>query len=119
MRNLILASFCVLVMHGCSKETVYEDTLPQLEIIVVNATGGIVSGAEVQLYLTQEDWNAEENIVANSMTDANGSVLFSELEERIYYFYVSKDDKDNVQGISYFENPLKINEIKVLETIIQ
>jgi len=119
MKKAILLAIPLIMFYSCNKEIIYKDTLPQLEIVVRNSSGSYISGAEVQLYHDPEDWNTGENMIQIEYTDSNGSALFKELEEKVYYFFVSDGAMDNSLGVSYFEYPLNMNEIKVIETIIQ
>lgn len=107
----------MILICGC-KKTVYLDNPPQLEIVVVDASTYKVSGAQVTLFLSEDDWQSKTNLVAQKNTDINGSALFTELEELVYYFYVQKESLDNTLGVSYFATPLKINEIRIVETVI-
>lgn len=112
----LLLLFFTLIL-GC-KKTVYIDNPPQLEIVVVDASSNKVSGAVVTIFISKDDWQNKTNSVAQQTSDINGSSLFKELDETIYYFYVQKGSLDNTLGISYFQTPLKMNEIRVIQTTI-
>jgi len=103
-------------MGGCKK--IYIDNDPQLKIIVVDASNNKVSNAIVTLFLSENDWQKKTNSVIQMNTDLNGSALFQDLEELVYYFYVQKGALDNTLGVSYFATPLKKNEVRNLQTII-
>lgn len=119
-RLFLLLITSILLFHGCTDFLViYENTKPQLEVIVLDAGLNLVEGAEVQLYSNQEDWFNKENKITSLTSDQNGAVLFTELYESIYYFYAIKDSMDNTTDVSYFEEALNENEIKVIETIIK
>ncbi len=113
---LLLSLF--IIDNGCSTVTIFDDVEAQLEVIVKTTEGNLVKNANVSLYLTFEDWQTEENQVANSTTNADGAALFLNLEETTYYFYVKKDNQNNTLSTVTFSTPLKINQIKVIETII-
>jgi hypothetical protein len=92
---------------GCQKM----DTLPQLEILVLDENNMAVSGASVALFESAEECNLRKNPVQVwRNTDASGRVLFVGLREIIYYFYVRYDGKDNSIDEVYTFEPLKINQ---------
>jgi hypothetical protein len=118
MKNqIILFLLFFTLILGC-KKTIYIDSPPQLEIAVVDASNNKVLGAEVTIFLSEDDWQNKTNPVAQITSDVNGSALFTDLEETIYYFYVQKGSLDNTLATSYFQNPLKMNEIRVVQTTI-
>jgi hypothetical protein len=116
-KTVIVISFA-LILIKCSKEVIYIDNEPQLEVIVVNAQNEHIHNADVTLFITEDEWREKVNPVSRRNTDIEGKVLFQNLEERIYYFYAQKDTLNNTLGVSYFVTPLKKNEIRVVETII-
>jgi hypothetical protein len=82
----------VLMLPGCYKP----DTLPQLELLVVDENGDRVVGAYVAIFDTSEEWNKRVNPVQVwRRTNAEGIVSFVDLREIPYYFYVRYDGKDN------------------------
>lgn len=91
----ILFSFALamaFLFPGCMKF----DTPPQLEIQVLDETGGIVPGAYVGLFDSPEEWiNRDNPIQVWRKTGADGKVLFVDLAEIRYYVYVRFDGKDN------------------------
>lgn len=115
---LFLAAVLVTTSFRCKKEYTYIDNKPQLEIGVKDNTGQPVSGAVITLFLTQDDWNKKVNAVQTMSSDSKGTALFKDLEEKVYYFLVEKGTQNNVLGIAYFAQPLKINEIRVIQTVI-
>lgn len=70
----------------------------QLTLTVRNELGNTEAGVTVQLYETEEDYNAEKNPAATGTTDAKGVVKFKELKAISYFILARKDDKDNVGG---------------------
>jgi hypothetical protein len=44
-----------------------------------------VSGASVILYPTLQDWNNETNAIVEGFTNANGKVIFTNLQPKVYY----------------------------------
>jgi hypothetical protein len=115
---IFLVALLVTTLCRCKKEYTYIDNKPQLEIGVKDNTGQPISGAVITLFLTQNDWNKKVNAIQTASSDSKGTVLFKDLEEKVYYFLVEKGTQNNVLGIAYFAQPLKINEIRVIQTII-
>ncbi len=107
---LLLASVLmglILLADGCIKV----DTLPQLEILVLDEKGDEVEAAYVALFDSEAEWNKRENPVQVwRQTDADGKVLFVDLKEITYFVYVRFDGKDNsVEEVSTTE-PLALNQ---------
>ena len=69
-----------------------------LHITVRDDLGNIVEGASVRLFETEDDYNKEENVVAEGATDKYGIVKFKDLKAIAYYVIIRKDDKDNSGG---------------------
>jgi len=119
-RILTLILLVSSLLYGCDYFiSIEEDNKPQLEIHVFSNDSLLIAGAYVQLFQSLDDWYNKSHLIDSTYTNQDGVALFKELEETVYYFYVTKDSMDNTQGIVYFENPLKKNEIKVLEITIQ
>jgi len=55
----------------------------------------IVTDASVILYSSLTDWDAQTNIFSEGFTDANGIVVFSDLDPILYYVDVWEQDHDN------------------------
>ena len=55
----------------------------------------IVPDASVILYSSLTDWDAQTNIFSEGFTDANGIVVFSDLDPFVYYVDVWEQDHDN------------------------
>ena len=58
-----------------------------LKIIVKNLSGGLVQGASVKLFATEDDFKKDANSLATSITDANGQVVFYDLQPNDSYYY--------------------------------
>ena len=83
-----------------------------------------VEDASVSLFNSQEDWESHSNVVASLQTDEKGQVLFEILDEQIYYFYVEKDDLNNLADIAALSAPLQIGRkselfVKIMDTQLQ
>lgn len=66
-----------------------------LNVTVRDELGNTVEGATVQLFKTEEDYNNEENVVAEATSDKKGVAKLKELEALPYYVLVRKGEKNN------------------------
>jgi hypothetical protein len=69
-----------------------------LTITVRDELGNTVSGAEVRLFETEEDYLKEKNVAFSGVSDSKGVVKLKKLKAISYFVIVSKDDKDNAGG---------------------
>jgi hypothetical protein len=69
-----------------------------LTLTVRDELGNTVSGAQVMLFETEEDYNKEKNIAFTGVSDAKGVLKLKKLKSISYYVIVRKDDKDNAGG---------------------
>jgi hypothetical protein len=72
--------------------------------------GNTVEGASVQLFETEDDYNKEENVVAQAVTDSKGKVSIKDLKAISYFVIVRKGEKDNSGG---GERTAKLEENKI------
>jgi hypothetical protein len=70
----------------------------QLAITVRDEVGNTVPGATVQLFEKEEDYNKEQNVAAQGVSDAKGILKLKDLKAISYYMIVRKEDKDNSGG---------------------
>lgn len=93
---LILMTFIGLVMLSSCKK---EPTPTSLELLLKDELGNIVSGASVELYSSETDWNNASNQIGTTLTsDALGKVVFNNVSNIKYYWFAEKDCKNNVNG---------------------
>lgn len=69
-----------------------------LTLTVRDDLGNTVTGAEVRLFETEEDYLKEKNVAFSGVTDGKGVVRFKKLKAISYFVIVRKDDKDNGGG---------------------
>jgi len=69
-----------------------------LTITVRDEIGNTVSGAEVRLFETEEDYLKEKNVAFSDVSDSKGLVKLKKLKSISYWVIVRKDDKDNAGG---------------------
>lgn len=117
-KNLFILSIFMLIFIGCEKKE-YVDVAPQLKINVIDEIGNKVEDATVKLYETEQDWLDSTNVIRTKTTNNDGVVLFKNLEEKIYYFFVSKDNLNNKMTIATHENTLKKNECRTFNVIVK
>jgi hypothetical protein len=95
------------------------DVAPQLEITVTEISGIVVDSATVTLFGSQEDFLSQENILQTLITGSAGKVLFKELEEDIYYFYIEKGELNNFYEVVTFSEPLEMNHVMTITCVIR
>jgi hypothetical protein len=95
MKPALQALFLCLLLVSASGFQLIKTTL---NVVVRDETGNTVDGATVQLFETEEDYNAEKNIVATGVTDEKGFLKLRDLKAIVYYVIVRKGDKDNTGG---------------------
>lgn len=90
-------------------QTEYVEPLPQLEITVVDhLTEEVIQSARVRIYETFTDWEHRVHAVDSMDTSSQGVVLFTDLQEIKYYFFIEKGEMDNVAHYSATHEPLKV-----------
>jgi hypothetical protein len=69
-----------------------------LTITVRDELGNTVSGADIRLFETEEDYLKEKNVAFSGISDTKGVVKLKKLKAISYYVIARKDDKDNAGG---------------------
>lgn len=105
LNNIALLAL-VLFLLSCTKEE-YVKPAPQLQISVISTYLTPVDGASVTIYNTQDDLNRHSNPISTLQSDQTGQVLFENLEEQRYYFYVEKDGLDNTSDVASTKNAIE------------
>ena len=90
----------------------------QLTVSIRNELGNTEEGVKVQLFETEDDYKAEQNVAAEGVTDKKGNIKFKELKATSYYVIARKDDKDNSGGGEQ-TGKLEANKINKVTIIIQ
>ncbi|MEQ9301159.1 MAG: SpaA isopeptide-forming pilin-related protein [Cyclobacteriaceae bacterium] len=96
------------------------EVLPtSLRITVIDNLGNFVEGAQVILYTSQEDYNSDENPVADPLTtDEKGRVTFKNLNAQSYFVDARYGDKTNI-GEGVKTAPLQEGRINKVNTVMQ
>jgi len=111
----ILGLMSFICLSACHKI----DVEPMLEIEVHNNLGLPVAGAMVGLFNSAEEWSMKENPVQVwRQTSSNGKVVFANLLESRYYFFVEKDSLNNIGSAISTDKALIKNQIGKVLTII-
>ncbi|MFH0762117.1 MAG: hypothetical protein V2A67_11505 [Bacteroidota bacterium] len=106
----------VCSFYACEKP----DNLPQMEIHILDADNQPVPGAYAALFANYEEWISLDNPVQVwRKSDAAGHILFSDLDEAIYYIYVRSGEADNALNEISTSQPLVMNERLVVVIHIQ
>lgn len=69
-----------------------------LTITVRDDLGNTVSGAEVRLFETEDDYLKEKNVAFSGVSDSKGIVKLKKLKAISYFVIANKGDKDNAGG---------------------
>ena len=70
----------------------------QLQVTIRDELGNTAEGVTVQLYENEEDYNAEKNAAAESVTDKKGVAKFKDLKAISYFVLARKGDINNFGG---------------------
>jgi len=90
--------FILVTLIGFFALTAFQIIKTSLNVTVRDEVGNTVEGATVQLFKTEEDYNKEENAVAEATTDKKGVAKLKDLEALPYYILVKKGDLNNFGG---------------------
>jgi hypothetical protein len=120
MKNqvFILKTLLIIALWSCS-ETEFMDNAPQLEITVLSSSGERIENAFVFLYKSELDWKNKLNPILSDETNSQGIILFDNLEEQLYFFFVQKEELTNIESISALEKELQINVKAKITTILK
>ena len=109
MKNHILILLFLLLastlLFDCAKPIILDKLKPRLFITLKNDSGKIVSGAVVRLYKNASDSGIKQ------ISDSTGIVLFSELEDSLYYWLAVKGCSTNLISQTTLNRPLVPNGI--------
>ncbi len=108
MKKLKIIAIMALVISlwSCTDEE-YVKPAPQLQISVISRYLTPIEEASVTLYNTKDDLIRQADPIITLKTDASGQVLFEDLEEQRYFFYVKKDELDNTSDVAATLNELE------------
>jgi uncharacterized protein (DUF2141 family) len=70
----------------------------QLQVTIRDELGNTAEGVTVQLFENEEDYNAEKNPAAESVTDKKGVAKFKDLKAISYFVLARKGDINNFGG---------------------
>ena len=96
MKNQRLSSLSLFIsLVICSAFIPIQSVETKLQIIVIDAKGKNVSGAEITIYSSEEDYNQKKNELIIGKTDRKGIFQYKGLGTRSYFLDVRKDDLSN------------------------
>ncbi len=95
MKHLLPAFFAFCFLIAASGFQLIKTTL---NLTVRDEVGNTVEGATVQLFETEDDYNAEKNVDDEATNDAKGIIKIKDMKAMYYIVIVRKDDKDNSGG---------------------
>jgi len=85
MKHLKFILPLFLILFACSPDS--DDTAEntRLELTVLDENSTALENIEVNLYASQEDYDNDTNLIATSITNANGKVTFENLQPITYF----------------------------------
>jgi|SRR5438105_208950 uncharacterized protein (DUF2141 family) len=89
--SLVFAALALMFMS-------FQIIKTQMQITIRDEVGNTSEGVTVQLYENEEDYKAEKNAVAESVTDKKGVAKFKDLKAISYFVLAKKDDLNNFGG---------------------
>jgi uncharacterized protein (DUF2141 family) len=93
--NLVLITF-IFIFSVIRAEAQLINT--SLTLTVRDELGNTVSGVEVRLFETEEDYLKEKNVAFSGVSDSKGVVKLKKLKAISYWVIARKEDKDNSGG---------------------
>jgi len=76
----------IFILFSCTTDSVQEPENTQLELTIKDENDMPLENVVVKLFATEDDLFNDENIVQTLNTNANGKVLFNELQSIKYYW---------------------------------
>ena len=95
MKKYVSLFFFSLLVTVSSQAQIIKTSLT---LTVRDELGNTVEGATVKIFEKQDDYTAEQNVVAEGVTDKKGVVKFKNMKAIAYFILARKGDKDNAGG---------------------
>ena len=115
--SFILSFIFIVVLSAFAAPDQFLST--SIRVTVLDALGNPVPDAEVTLYHTEEEYRQEENpVFETQMTDRKGRVKLKDLEPKVYFVDVVKDDMTNA-GAGVQTDTLREGRINKVNIIIE
>ncbi|MGF1637892.1 MAG: carboxypeptidase-like regulatory domain-containing protein [Cyclobacteriaceae bacterium] len=116
-KTSIFFLFIAVVM--CFSFTSSKQLLPtNLRLTVLDNIGNVVSGATVKLYANDDDYEEDENAVAEMVTDKKGVANFKSLKTQSYYVRATHKKMSN-DDTAYETGELVSGRINKINLIIK
>ena len=91
----LMAVGFLIVVHFTAAGQIFKTSLT---VTVRDELGNTVDGASLKLFVNEDDYKKETNVVAEATSDAKGIAKFKDLKPLAYFIIVRKGDKDNAGG---------------------
>ena len=118
-KYLIITLVSILVMNASFYAVGGKKLLPtSLKVLVLDELGNPVKGAEVSLFINEDDYRAGENLIMKKKTDDKGEVVFKKLDVIQYFVHADFEGKTNVGGGVQTEKLVE-GRINKVNTIVQ
>lgn len=98
----------IFILFSCTTDSVQTPENTQLELTIKDVNNTPLENVEVKLYTSEEDMNIGMNFIQTLNTNANGKVLFDNLQPIKYYWRTSSDCY-SINLIDNSINPLTSN----------
>ncbi len=119
MKRSLFLCLAVIVTGLFSFKNADSVALPtKLRITIIDGLGNITEGAKVAIFENEEDYRANENSVAEAVSDSKGKVTFKDLKPISYYIYAYKGDMNN-NGEGVVTAPLDEGRLNKVNTVIE
>ncbi|MEP2024266.1 MAG: carboxypeptidase-like regulatory domain-containing protein [Reichenbachiella sp.] len=120
MKKYLIVSLLAVFIIGVSTYAFADlKLLPtSLKILVLDELGNPVEGAEVSLFMNEDDYRNGTNPFMKKTSDKKGEVVFKKLEVSEYFVHADFEGKTNVGGGVQTEKLVE-GRINKVNTIVQ
>lgn len=80
----------IFILFSCTTDSVQTPENTQLEITVLDDNDAPIDDSEVKLFSSQEDFDNDTNAIQTLNTNANGKVIFDNLQAIPYFVKITK-----------------------------
>ncbi|MDR6240289.1 hypothetical protein [Aureibacter tunicatorum] len=104
MKKILFILPAIMLLISCNRDfenEIKSSTKPELHIIVNDASQAAVSGAQVSVFTSEEEWEGKINPLYSGETNEEGKVILTtdQLKEPgKFYIYAQRDNRNNAEG---------------------
>ncbi len=109
--GLLLATFLTSFSYEAATPSIV-----MLQVFVVDDSGNVQPNAQVKIFESEADFDAQKKPFATETTNKKGKAIIKGLQEKVYYVYAKKGKKDNAGGASKTEklDKNRVNKINII-----